>query len=439
MVVKRLRQKNKMKKFEGKKLLLLGSNVGTLDLIRYAKEHGAITIVADYLPKNKSFGKQAADKDVMISTGDFESLKKYIQEEHVDGVFAGISEFNLLSAMKLCEHFNFPFYCTKEQWDCIEDKEMFRHLCQTHHVPCPKTYFTGSELPEKVLSTICYPIIVKPVDASSSMGITICKSKDALIAAIPEAKSHSEKGRFIIEEYFEGEEFTAHYTIANGEITLSCVDNRVPVAIHKGDVTTIPLARLYPSTFTNLYISQVDKHVKKLCKSLRINTGVLFVQGLYNKQHNRFCIFEAGLRCAGEAPYRIIEKVNGINFMNNFVDYALLGRVEGFDNSKDDPYLNNKICCVVSFVAKGGKVGKITNFEDAVKRVPSIIDSECRYHEGDIVPDGNTLRQIMLRFVLICSNREQLIKDVEFINSTVKVIDEKGHDMCYTFDAASYL
>ena len=50
MVVKRLRQKNKMKKFEGKKLLLLGSNVGTLDLIRYAKEHGAITIVADYLP-----------------------------------------------------------------------------------------------------------------------------------------------------------------------------------------------------------------------------------------------------------------------------------------------------------------------------------------------------------------------------------------------------
>lgn len=427
-----------MKKFEGKKLLLLGSNVGTLDLIHYAKEHGALTIVADNLPKDKSFGKQVADRDVMISTSDFETLKKYIQEEHVDGVFAGISELNLLSAMKLCEYFNFPFYCTRKQWDSIEDKEIFRNMCNTHHVPCPKTYFTGSRIPDELLPTICYPVIIKPVDASSSIGITICRTQDTLLAAVPEAKRSSEKGRFIIEEFFEGDEFTAHYTIANGEVTLSCVDNRVPVAIHEGDVTTIPLARLYPSTFTNEYIKQVNKHVIKLCKSLEMSTGVLFVQGLYNKQQNQFCIFEAGLRCAGEAPYRLLEKVNGINFMNNFIDYALLRRVEGFDSSKDDPYLNNKICCVASFVAQGGKVGKIQNFKETIRIVPSIVDSECRYHEGDIVPDGNTLRQIMLRFVLICDNREQLVNDMEFINSNIKVLDEGGHNMCYTFDAASY-
>jgi biotin carboxylase len=427
-----------MKKFEGKKLLLLGSNVGTLDLIRYAKEHGAFTIVADNLPKDKSFGKQVADKDVMISTGDLEALKEYIKAEHVDGVFAGISEFNLLSAMKLCEHFNFPFYCTKSQWDCIEDKEIFRNMCGKYHVPCPKTYFSGSIIPDEVLATICYPAIIKPVDASSSIGVTICRTQDALLAAVPDAKRNSEKGRFIIEEFFEGEEFTAHYTIANGEVTLSCVDNRVPVAIHEGEVITIPLARVYPSTFTTEYIRQVNKHVIKLCKSLKMSTGVLFVQGLYNKQQNLFCIFEAGLRCAGEAPYRLIEKVNGISFMNNFVDYALLGRVEDFDSSKDDPYMNNKVCCVASFVAKGGTVGEILNFEETVKKVPSIVDSECRYHEGDIVPDGNTLRQIMLRFVLICDKREQLVKDIEYINNSVKVLDEDGQNMCYTFDARSY-
>lgn len=427
-----------MKKFEDKKLLLLGSNVGTLDLIRYAKQNGALTIVADNLPKCKSFGKQVADKDVMISTDDFETLKIFIQEEHIDGVFAGISEFNLLSAMKLCEHFNFPFYCTKKQWDCIEDKEMFRNMCEKYQVPCPKTYYSGEQLSQKILASIIYPVIIKPVDASSSKGITICRTQDALVAAVTEAKKHSGKGRFIIEDFFEGDEFTAHYTIANGEVTLSCVDNRVPIAIHQGDVTTIPLARLYPSSFTDEYIKQVNKHVVKLCKSLNIETAVLFVQGLYNKQRKQFCIFEAGLRCAGEAPYRLIEKVNGISFMNNFVDYALLGRVEGFDSSKDDPYLNNKICCVASFVAKGGKVGKILNFDDAVKAVPSIVDSECRYHEGDIVPDGNTLRQIMLRFVLICNNRKQLVKDIEYINNTVKVLDVDGQNMCYTFDAKSY-
>ena len=195
---------------------------------------------------------------------------------------------------------------------------------------------------------------------------------------------------------------------------------------------------MYPSSFIDEYIIQVNEHVIKLCNSLEMDTGILFVQGLYNKQRQQFSIFEAGLRCAGEAPYRLIEKINGISFMNNLVDYALLGHVQGFDNSKEDPYMRDKICCVASFVAKGGRVGRIQNFDETVNIVPSIVDSECRYHEGDTVPDSNTLRQIMLRFVLICDSREQLVNDIDFINSNVKVLDEGGHNMCYTFDAAPY-
>lgn len=427
-----------MKKFKGKKILFLGSNVGTLDMIKYAKENGAYTIVADFLPPEKSFGKQVSDDNVLISTNDIERLKEYIEKKKIDGVFAGVSEFNLLNAMSLCEYFGFPFYCTKKQWDSIENKEYFRKLCKKFEVPCPCTYFTGNNFPTELFSAICYPVIVKPVDSCSSKGISICRNKESLITAIPEAKKHSNKKRIIIEEFFEGEEFSAHYTIANGEVTLSCVDNRVPVAIHQGDVTTIPIARLYPSTFTNEYIKQVNEQVIKLCQSLKMNTGVLFVQGLYNKQRKQFSIFEAGLRCAGEAPYRLIEKVNGISFMNNLVDYAILGHVQGFDNSKEDPYMHDKICCIASFVAKGGRVGRIQNFDETVNKVPSLVDSECRYHEGEIIPDGNTLKQIMLRFVLICDNYEQLINDMSFINNSIKVLDEKGQSMCYTFNAGDY-
>ena len=96
-------------KFEGKKLLLLGSNVGILDIIKYAKKNGAVTIVADNRPVEKSVGKQFADDNVLISTADIEGLKEYIKENKVDGVFAGISEFNLLKAMELSHFFWFPF------------------------------------------------------------------------------------------------------------------------------------------------------------------------------------------------------------------------------------------------------------------------------------------------------------------------------------------
>ena len=124
--------------------------------------------------------------------------------------------------------------------------------------------------------------------------------------------------------------------------------------------------------------------------------------------------------------------------MNNFVDFALLGKVKDFDIAKDDPYLKGKACCVTSFVSKGGRVGQIIGYEKTIKNVKSIVDSECRYREGDVTPDGNTLRQIMMRFVLICDNVEQLVKDVETINNSIIVLDDKGQDMCYRFDVRNY-
>ena len=428
-----------MKRFVGKTLLLLGSNVGTLDIIRYAKENGVFTIVADNLPTEKSFGKQAADDKVLISTADIEGLKKIIREIKIDGVFAGISEFNLLKAMELCHYFGFPFYCTREQWDLIEDKESFRNLCLKYDVPCPKTYFTGETVPIETLNTIQYPVIIKPVDSSGSAGITICRDYQSLCEAVPKAIQKSEKGRIIIEKFCVGEEFTAHYTIVNGTISLSCIDNRVPVAVHSGDVTTVPIARLYPSVFIREYMEQVNDKMIDLFRSLELSAGVLFVQGLYDSQRNEFSIFEAGLRCAGEAPYRIIEKVNGNSFIKLFVDYALLGKVENYDVGKEDPFLKGKKCCVTSFVSKGGIIGQISGFGDIEKKVLSIESKECRYQVGDFVPDGDTLRQIVLRFFLVCDSEEQLIQDVETINKSIQVLDEKGEDICYRFEARSYL
>ena len=427
-----------MRCFEGKKLLLLGSNAGTLDLLNYAKANGAYTIVADNLPKEKSIGKRFADSSVFISTGDHEQLKRFIRKERIDGVFAGISEFNLLSAMRLCEEMSLPFYCTKEQWDRIEDKECFRQLCEAFDVPVPKTYFSGSFVPKEDLDKIELSVIVKPVDSSSSIGVSICRDKEKLLDAIAEASAHSGKKRIIIEEFFEGEEFTAHYTITNNNASLSCIDNRVPVFVHGGDVTSVPIARLYPSSFAEEYIKQVDKKMIDLCKSLKMNCGVLFVQGLYNKRKNQFVIFEAGLRCAGEAPYRFLDRINGVNFMNNLVDYSLLGKVDPSQAGRDDPYLKGKFACVTSYVSKGGIVGDIVNYDCIEKEVPSIIDKECRYAIGECTPSGDTLRQIVLRFVLVCDSREQLIKDVRRINSTVKVFDCDGKDLCQTFDIGDY-
>lgn len=423
------------RKFDGKKLLILGSNVGAEDIVRYARENGAYTIVTDYFSTEKSSAKRLADEELFISTADTEELEEIIKTRQINGVLAGISEFNLKQAAYLAERCGLPFYCTKEQWDSIESKEKFRALCIQYKVPCPQIYYSGREMPDEILSLVSYPVVLKPVDANASRGVHICKNTEEVRKNWNDAKNHSCTGTILLEEFVEGKEFTAHYTISNGKVSFSCIDNRYPVCVNKhgdAEVTTVPIARIYPSLFLEKYSEVVNPQMIQLCESLNMKDGILFIQGFYDQQSSRFSIFEAGLRCAGEAPYRFLERINGINCMNVLVDHALLGE-SSLNLSKDDPALKGKCCGVVSFVTKGGVVGKIIGLEEAVKATSSVIDYESRYPEGSTTPDGNTLRQLMIRFVMICENREQMARDIRYLNDHIQVLNDMGEDMVLRF------
>lgn len=422
-----------MLKFSQKTLLMLGSNTGAADMVRYAKENGAYTIVADYYPPERSAAKRVADESVLVSTADEEAIGHLIEQRHINGILSGISEFNILMAMKLSQRFGLPFYCNWQQWNRIENKEEFRKLCIENMVPCPKTYFVGEKISDIDFSDIKYPVVLKPVDSSASKGVFICTYEEELLQHCQEAIENSNSGRIIIEEFIKGDEFGAHYTICNGKASLSSVDNRYSVAIHEGKVTTIPAARIYPSTYIDSYIKKVNPYMLKLCESIGMENGVLFVQGIHNPETGNFKIFEGGLRSAGEAPNRFISKINGIDYFHLLVDCAL--SVKGtVDISKDDPYMKGKCCGIVSFIAKHGIVGKINGLKEAVASTPSVIDYECRYSVGREVPDTDTLRQLMIRFVMICDDRNQMYRDVKYLNEHITVMNDKGEDMVVKLD-----
>ena len=419
-------------KFNGKTLLVLGTSAGSSDIVTYAKNNGAHTIVLDYLQPEQSESKQIADENFLISTADTDTIVNLIKTKKINGIISGISEFNILQSIKLSQICKLPFYCTMGQWEQIANKASFRALCENYGVPCPKTWYKGGDIPLSLLGVIEYPVVIKPVDGSASKGVYICFNKEELISKAQLSLKASSCGQIIIEEYVKGYEFTAHYTIYKGEPSLSSIDNRYGVQTHKGTVTTIPAARIYPSLFTHSYINKVNSSILRLCKGLGVDIGVLFVQGFYVPETDSFYIFEAGLRSAAELPCRFIEAINGINYMNMLVDYSLLGATE-FDIQKDDPFLKDKCCGIISFVARGGKVGSIVGLEEALGKIPSIKNYENRYPVGSITPNTNHLQQLMLRFVMICETREEMYHDVDLLNKLVNVYDDHGNELVIKF------
>ena len=110
------------------------------------------------------------------------------------------------------------------------------------------------------------------------------------------------------------------------------------------------------------------------------------------------------------------------------VDYILTGESD-YDLNLEDPDLHGKTCGIVSFTAIGGKVGRIDGLEETLSKMPNIIRFENRYPVGSIAPDGNTLRQLMLRFIMVCESREEMVKDIAYLNDHIHVYDTNGKNM----------
>lgn len=52
-----------------------------------------------------------------------------------------------------------------------------------------------------------------------------------------------------------------------------------------------------------------------------------------------------------------------------------------------------------------------------------------RYPEGSVAPKGDTLRQLMLRFVMVCDNKEKMKKDITYLNEHIFVLNNMGENM----------
>ena len=424
-----------MGKFLGKKLLVLGTSVGSVEIVKYAKSEGAYVIVTDYLPAEKSKAKLYADETAMISTLDVDALYEFAKEKEIDGIFCGVSEPNLTSVNKIAQKMNLPCYFTDQQWELCENKAYFAELCLKFGVPIAKKFTLDNEFSRNDLDKVEYPVIVKPVDQSSAIGIRICYNEQELIEGYKEDYEKSFSQKVIVEQYIIGEEFSAAYTIIDGEFKLSTMGDKYLNREQKGFIP-LPEAYVYPSKHLKMYMDKINPKVIEMFKSIGLVNGTVFVQGVTDGTNT--ALFEAGLRMEGTALFRFVSKINGINILHLLTDYAITGKMEA-NLELEDATLKGKRCCLLSLLNGGGKIAKINGFEEASK-LDGVVESVVRYDEGETILKSGTLKQSHIRFFVVKDTAEELKETIEKIQNIVSVKDENGNNMLLSdFDAEKLL
>lgn len=413
-----------------KKLLLLGSSLGTLDILRYAKSQGVYVIVTDYLKLEESCAKREADEYWMINTANLDELEKKCREEEITAVFCGVSDFNVEMTIKLCDRLGLPMYCNWDSWKYSVDKRSFKELCKVNSVPVAEDYFINGQFDKNDLSKIVYPVVVKPIDLSGNRGVSYCYDENQLRDAWTLARGLSKNSDIIIERMLEGEEWWAYYAMAEGEVRFLGLNAMYAKAGEPKNTYSITTSI---SNHVKKFLREINDGIEQVLKEVGCKEGVAWVQVMLDKD-NHFYVIEMGYRLTGECLFIPYTNISGFDSIKWLVDYSLgkRNKASNLPKKRTEPY-EQCACAYMLWNNTGGEVQEIRGF-DKLRDLPGVsVDLLC--YPGKIYDKYRTLGTILIW----TRNCNEMCETLKKINERISIINSSGKEMIIKYDDYSYL
>ncbi len=410
-----------MPDFTGKKILMLGAYPWMELAIEKAHEMGATVAVTDWIKDAPA--KHLADESYDISTMDPDALEGLAREIKADAVFLGVTDNNLIPGYELCRRLGLPCYANSDQFSETLNKDRFKELALRNGVLVARSCDSGS-FEEADLRG---PFIVKPVDSYSSKGISVCFDEKDLPQAIDYARDVSATNKVIIEEYLEGDDIYAYFTVQDGKVSLSALADRL-MFLGNVEKSHAPLPQLYwfPSKYVDLYYDQAHDAVQRMIDDLGIEQGSFMLQGFVID--GRVVFFEMGLRPTGGAGFILIRAENEIDQLEMHLRYSLGQDFGPWDIAEyDNPRFEKPACVLVPLLSEG-TISCIKGM-DVVMDSPYLVRVLQLREEGDVLDGGSTLNQALSRIYLMADTKEQLREEILRITRALDVVGEDGSSM----------
>ncbi|MBE5756521.1 MAG: ATP-grasp domain-containing protein [Clostridiales bacterium] len=412
---------------KGKKLLILGGKpIGSCEIVEYAKSKGVYTIVTDYLPIQESPAKQIADEAWQISTAELALLKQELIKNKVDGIYAGVHEFNIKKMIELCQEMDLPCFCSIKQWDFLNNKHCFKDLCRRYDIPVTKEY-TLSNFSDPAIKDIEFPVVVKPVDGSGSRGFSICKNIDQLKIAYNEAISFSATKKVLIEKYMNYEKSVIiNYTLVDGQIFFSGISDKTSKKVFK-DGAPVMAVQFYQSLYKKEYLDTLDKKVQKMFKEFGLKNGVIWIEAFCEK--GEFTFNEMGFRFGGSLTYLPVEYFYDISQLELQIEYALTGKYSFTKNSFKEKSRGESYC-ILPIHVNAGRISQIINL-DEIKDKKYVNKIVPVHFMGDKIDKWGSAQQVFAYLHLVGKDREEIDNHIDEILKCLSIKDENNNEMLF--------
>ncbi|MCM1142511.1 MAG: ATP-grasp domain-containing protein [Muribaculum sp.] len=400
-----------------KRIMILAGGPDQAALIKEIKLKfpDSYTVLVDMNPD--VVAAKVADKQVVVSTMDFDKVKEAAVQENVDYIMTACGDQPLLTVGIVSEELGLPCYLTKRQILNLTNKKFMKNLMVKNNIPTSK-HKTFDSLDDIDDSGLEYPLIVKPVDSNGSKGVRRVNNKEELIEQSPISMGYSISKSIIVEEFVEGEDVSSDFYVINGEAihVMDCLSNK----FKPNPETAIIYQSIIPPSISEEVKDEIQRIAQTIARVFGIDNSPLLIQTIV--KGNNVKVVEFSARLGGGAKYKTIQTVTGFNVLKANLD-SMLGELPYVHVM--DRHLKFSRCHLYT---SGGVLDRIEGLDSLLEN-GLIEDYFINKKAGAKLETPKSSGDRVASILFSAPDFETLGEKISKAINTVKVIDNIGRDI----------
>ncbi|MBQ7089047.1 MAG: ATP-grasp domain-containing protein [Clostridia bacterium] len=397
------------------KALVLCGGIPQIALIQELKNRGIFTLLADM--NENVVARPYADKFCKVSVLDVEGVTRLAREQQVDFLITVCADQVLQVVAEVSERLGLPCYIDFATAENVSKKSYMKRIFAENDIPTSRFVIMDTFEEEKI-AHLQYPLIVKPVDAYSSRGVTKVTDPNDTAAAFALASDISRTGRAIVEEFVEGDEISVDVYVEEGTAHVLCLTNLYKIG---EDGKFIIHRSCIPAEVSDTVATQIGVTAQKIADAFCLTNTPMLIQLITDGE--RISVVEFCARTGGGVKFMMIKKFSSFDVVKAVVDLTLGNKphVEPFE--KPATYtVNEFVYC------HAGTLDRLEGFEDLLNE-GVIADYKQFKSAGTVFNTINGSGDRVAYFSIEASSKEELLRLHQEANARIRAVSTKGADL----------
>ncbi|GAB1418899.1 ATP-grasp domain-containing protein [Bacteroidales bacterium] len=397
-----------------KKAAVLGGTEDHIRLIELLISDGYYVYLLDYLddPPAKTY----ADEFIQVSILDKKLVLSVLRPLGIRLVLATCIDQALLTMAYVAEELRLPCHISYDTAVKLTNKSHMKGRFIDLGIPTSR-FLIASEK-NVVLTSLVFPLVIKPVDSNSSKGITKILDLNSFDTAFSVAKNASLTKEVVIEEFVDGEELSVDVAILNYKPTIVMVTKNIKLTENKYNFTISQ--SYYPADISKTVLDIIRDIAEKLSIGYNIQNGPLLIQLLHKEDNVK--VIEFSSRIGGGSKHHFIKMITGFDMLNWFLNVinGVLHEVK-----TEEKY---KFGCVQYLYTENGKIQSYEGFDELLKK--KVINQYFLYKPTGIsIASHLTSADRPAGFIIADYNYQSFIERLIVAKHSIKVLDENGNNI----------